>query len=476
LPPAETFLKKGSTPNRKKACPCQGVAGGFDADGHGKSCSSIKGVLMMRCFRLVITVVLTVAAGATADLASVRQLVEQRQYAEALPLLRLQFNAEPADPEVNFLFGQALFATGDYEAAVMAFERVLMQQPQNSRARLELGQSYLRLGVLNLAQSYFTEVLATNPPPAVRQNIEMLLTEIRKAQRQHFFSGALALGVHWDSNVNVAPVTSTITLPILPNAPLSLASEVEDSMLSLTLSLQHLYRQHGTDWAWKSNLLNYNAFYAREHGHDINYLSLSSGLLLDRAASSTELAAVYEYMDKGYEHHLSAPGLQFSYIKRLHPQLYASFGSKMLYKKYQQAPQRDALMLNANAGVIAMLAGCRLTLRLDYERENVRGSSITADEESYKKLAGSIQLDRQLSVRFGVYGRYRYEQRDYDGIYSAFNDWRVDRVSQYMLGGNWRLSDSLSLDLSHTLTESGSNLALYQYRRQVTALTAAWRF
>ena len=91
---------------------------------------------------------------------------------------------EPANLDLSFRFAEVATATGDYEAAIGALERMLFYNPALPRVRLELGILYFRLGSYEMARSYLKGALAgSDAPPEVRARVEPFLFEIDRPPR-----------------------------------------------------------------------------------------------------------------------------------------------------------------------------------------------------------------------------------------------------------------------------------------------------
>ncbi len=88
------------------------------------------------------------------------------------------FKENPDDINLNFQLGMAAVNIKDYEAAVMAFERVLIASPNAVQAKIEIAKAFYRLGSVETAREYFTEALEADIPQQVRANIEKFLAAI----------------------------------------------------------------------------------------------------------------------------------------------------------------------------------------------------------------------------------------------------------------------------------------------------------
>ncbi|MDA8136157.1 MAG: tetratricopeptide repeat protein, partial [Desulfobacteraceae bacterium] len=115
------------------------------------------------------------------------------------------FEHEPENLDLNFYLGRAAFETGQYEMAIMAFERILISSPRENRVKLEMARAFQKLGANNTAIQYCLEVLASNPPEAVKNNIQSFLAHIKKTEQTHFLNGQLSAGIDWNNNIWASP-------------------------------------------------------------------------------------------------------------------------------------------------------------------------------------------------------------------------------------------------------------------------------
>lgn len=114
--------------------------------------------------------------------------------------------ANPGDLDVTLRYAQVSVQLGDFETAVMAYERLLMIDPNLPRIRYELGFLYYRLGSLDLARTYLQRALAAGDMPAdVRSGAQALLAEIGQQTKTSSFAGSLTLGFRYQTNANSGP-------------------------------------------------------------------------------------------------------------------------------------------------------------------------------------------------------------------------------------------------------------------------------
>jgi tetratricopeptide (TPR) repeat protein len=153
------------------------------------------------------------ALSAPAD--DVKALFERGQARQAWELGR-KTPGELGKPAFDYFFGLAAIDAGEPTDGVLALERYLLNNPGSVVARLELGRGYFMLGDTARAREMFDEVLRLNPPVEVRGRIERMLAAIREKESafKTSFSGFFEGTYGHDSNANSGIGQDSITLPL----------------------------------------------------------------------------------------------------------------------------------------------------------------------------------------------------------------------------------------------------------------------
>lgn len=102
--------------------------------------------------------------------------------AAAFALLSAEEDEWAGSPQFDYLLGLAAIDSGNFDHAVLALQRLLLQDPNSAAARIELGRAYYGLGDMALAQQEFEQLQALNPPPLAQQIIADYLERIRAAE------------------------------------------------------------------------------------------------------------------------------------------------------------------------------------------------------------------------------------------------------------------------------------------------------
>ncbi|MCK5232091.1 MAG: tetratricopeptide repeat protein [Desulfobulbaceae bacterium] len=422
----------------------------------------------------------TIYAGASpeTDFSLGRRLFADGQYKEALSHFIKAFRDDPANPEINFYLGRSAFETGDFETAVMAFDRVLIMDPEAVRIKLEIARSYMELGSFQAAGQLFKEVLETDPPANVRSNIEQFLAIIAASQKRHFFSGTLTLTYGYDDNVKVSPIdrlVETVIGDVLLEE--DTGTPQSDYVLSNIVMLNHAYRFLDTPYSLVTSVTNYNSFYGKEHGYDVNYFRLSSGFSWKGLTTVWSNSLFLNHLDLGYDRYLGSNGFESRLSLALSRYLSVMFDAKIENRAFFQTQQKDALNIRVGLTPVLSLGPNRFTASFSQEYENA-----DADYYKYDRVSAMIRYDRVLPRDFSIFFSYRFQETNYDGRESLFDRTRGDDTHELSAGISkvlWKSSNGrkkITAQVGHTYTDSDSSIPLYTYRKNVTSTALAYSF
>ena len=192
------------------------------------------------------------------------------------------FEAMFEDPDnLELMFGHALVSVelGDYEAAISTLERMLIFNPALSRAKVELGAAYFRLGAYENARYYFEDVLETSdPPPEVVGRVNRFLDEIQRRTAKSGFAGAASVGLTFSTNANLGPSDPDV---LLGGGPAVLQDEFlsdDDIGVRAALNGTHYYDLDQPDGdVWRTDVSAITIHYLEESRGDIDSLAFRTG-------------------------------------------------------------------------------------------------------------------------------------------------------------------------------------------------------
>lgn len=186
------------------------------------------GAAMNKITAIGLGLVLSQASLASADLDKLQSLFNSGQSLQAYEYGNNIQSQYEGDPRFDYYFGAAAIDAGNASQGVFALERVLIDDPSNNAARLELARGYFTLEEYARSRQEFEAVLENNPPPAVKSKIEQYIDAIRLRESRYTTTSQFYFrsGIGTDSNVNAAPSDTAINFPgfTLANFSLNLPS------------------------------------------------------------------------------------------------------------------------------------------------------------------------------------------------------------------------------------------------------------
>lgn len=167
------------------------------------------------------------------DFEAIEAMIKRGEVVQAYGLLDPHEYNYAGDADFDYLFGIAALETGHPERSRVALERLLLNNPELTGARLTLGRAYAALGDKVRARSQFQLVLAANPPQATRDLVAGYLAAldaetapVPTTRAAAFVEGSIGR----DSNINLATTADQVFVPLfgvnfsLPPASVALGS------------------------------------------------------------------------------------------------------------------------------------------------------------------------------------------------------------------------------------------------------------
>ncbi len=398
------------------------------------------------------------------------------RHGEADRILTTLLRDNPGDLKVNFLLGQVSLARGKTSHAAFAFERVLSLQPGNQRARLELARAYYLMGQYTQAQLLFQEVMASDPPPEVRKNIDAFLAAIKRAEQKWLVSGQVNISVFYDDNVNYGPADEEIdtllgTLLVAPPA-----QEADTVGLALSGGANMIYDSGMRDaWQLISGASGYKSWLSDETDQEILFGRASAGAQFVDAETLVRLEGVFDHLNYGGESLLNTYGAAFRWHQTIDKAWLSECSGKLEQRDYTDNEERDALYGEA-----------RFTAHRLLEKQRYRVHATAgvfredADIDGFSNQGWLAELGAEASLPFSVtaYASANFRVTDYDEILLASlqGSPREDEQWQVALGLQKKLTPRSGMDLNVRHVNNDSNFGLYAYDRNVVTLSTYVNF
>jgi hypothetical protein len=436
--------------------------------------------------RWISAALLTVAlAGASAavgaqppELERAQALIREGQAEEAWRLLSPLEKQYAGQPDFDLALAMAATDSGRPNLATFALERVVVMQPGNVAARLELVRAFYALRDYERAERELQFILDADPPPEIRA----LAAQYRQKMRDRpaaallvaGWSGYAEAGIGHDSNANAATAQGSIFVP-------SLGSELlvdptflreRDSFAALGAGLEYAHPLSGSLAASLGAELQLRS-YAELDRVDSRAADLRLGLHQRLDARDT---VQYSLRHNDYElDHASYRRMQSAAVewRRLFgDRARLGIGAQGYRIRYRQADVAasgsDIAALAATTAYVfdpasrtVGLAGIYLGL------DNAVAGRADGDRRIYGATAG---LRRNLAPGIEGYANLAFLYSRYQDTNPDFGIRRRDRQVDLSLGASWQLADGWFLRPQISRTRNASNIAVHDYGRTEASL------
>ena len=364
------------------------------------------------------------------------------------------------------------------DVAIAAFRALLVADPGDVRARLELARAFFLKGEDRLARRHFETVLAGDIPEAAAANVQRFLAAIRGRKRWHV---RFNLGLAPDSNIGASSGERTIMLDTPwwlrgPNCagtrcPFRLNDPArEESGVGLSVRVGGEY-QHPLSRAWR---MRAGGDLSRRDYRGVRFdgLTLSGHVgprwLIDAHTEASLLLGVRRHRSGGkWQYREVGPRLEAQ--RRLNRQVTAHGGLSWSERRHVRSKLQDGPIKNLHAGLSLFTTP---TLRLDLtgglsrERPDAERARRNRNKGRWASLGASWALGRGFSVS----GSATLRRTDFDGPqppYTARNRKREDKTRTLRLSAYnraltfWGFSPRLSV----VRETRESNAQLHHYER-----------
>lgn len=436
--------------------------------------------------RALLPLLLLVSASAMADsVPELRALVDAND-AVAWEMAQRMEPEHAGDAEFDFWYGLAAKAAGNKQQAVFAFERVVLSQPNNARAKLELADAYAAYGNTREAKRLFNEVLATTPPEPVQQRIRTYLGALESAGRsnQTRVSSYLTLSGGYDSNVNSSPSLSDHDIGPLTFTLGSSSLETDTGFVDALAGVDVVnpVNQRTLRFLSASVQRRDNNEIFSGGNFDYSQATLTGGWMLKRGTANWRLPVTVQGLWAesasgpatviNDDRYLFTAGAEYS--KPLSSRTALTWFGQAGAMHYPSEEPRNAKIIFVGGAYIWQAASAPLRLTTI-----ARIGTEPAEQEFNGRDYVALRLNARwiLSPTKSVYGALGVQQSVYQEDHPVLLFAREETLADASLGWQWQVDTAwnLNLDLSFADNNSTDN-TLYDFNRSQVKLGSTWRF
>lgn len=426
-----------------------------------------------------VAAMLFVAAGMMGNVPeTMQQLVAAQQYQQAYEYAQQWRDDYEGVPEYDLYYGVAALELGYLPEAAMALERVLMLQPNNHRARLELGRVFFLMRDYSAAEQAFSDVLAANPPIPVQKRIQVFRDAIAARQKARRVASSLMVEMNagYSTNINSATSAATTTdIAIFQGVPLELVdsdrktdSPYLDSKLTFNVSRPINERRVQYLTLGYQNISN-----EEEDDFNIDIFNIGVGYLANIGNSQVRFPLSYQGVSIDNEFTQSFVSFGFDSITPMDKHNdwinFAILGAKRFNDDHER--DTDLGMLGTGWGHLLKHTPLKLVGSIYIGEDHAR------KQESQGNTFGGVRgaLDYRLNLNHSFYANALYQESRYHDK-GIFVELRKDNTMQGILGWRWRLNKQATVQGELSYTDNESSLTLYSYDRFKSQLGFVYLF
>ena len=423
----------------------------------------------------------TVHADALTDEAE--RLINERQSQQAYELLIKQLLNRSGTVDYDLLLGIAALNSGHPTEAVFAFERVLDVDPDNSRARAELGRAYFEMGENAAAREEFNNVNRQEIPETIGSTIDEYLAELdaRLATTKKRFTAFAEVALGYDSNVNSATDSSTIAIPAIGNLSFTLddsSQELDSGFIEGGFGAAFSMPWAGTDNLGVFGSANFHEKYSWDET-DFRTRSADAqlGLSYTREKNQYRISILGQHFGLDKASYRNLGGGRLAWLHTWNDRTIISSYAQWAVERYLTVGVRDVNSYSGGIGVIHLMnrtgtpvISATIFGGTDDEVDNSR--SDVGRNYIGVRMSGEYNYNEKTKL----FGNFTYQFSDYGSVDPLFREEREDNFIflragvEYAVGKNWYVKPEVQYLLSD------STIPINDYNRWQLMATARYNF
>lgn len=401
-------------------------------------------------------------------------LLDKGQFQQAFDLLVPQETKRAGDPDFDTVMGIAANDTQQYTRAIFALERVLLTQPENSRARAELGRALFAVGDNAGARRVLLETKRDNIPAQVSATIDQFLQAIDRNEAEARSSAKFyvesSLGT--DSNVNSGPSNGNVAVPAFGGAvftlnPANAANKDTFATLGAGLSARHVLDPR---WSLLANATINQRWHADKTA--VDNFQLDGNLGTSYRYNKHELVAVVQ----ASTYYVNAArardqlGVVGEWTYRLNGEMQVTSYAQLSQLSYPGQSVRDAnRTVLGTSYAQGFSSGLTAFGGIYIGTEKQKNSALP--HLGHKLMGVRAGAQQRLNENVSAFSGISFENRKFGGTDPLFLVTRQDDQFNLNAGLNWVPAKTWRVTPQVSYTKVKSNIAISDFDRTVLSVS-----
>lgn len=405
-----------------------------------------------------------------AEFDAAKKQYDLKNFAASYQAFEKLFNKAPTSWVVNFYMGSAALEMKDYDAAMAAFDRVLMLNPNHTLTRLEMARLYYETGQFEMANNELDIALKSDMPDAVRQNVMALKSKMAHEDKRFNQSATLVLGINHDSNANNDIGRGVFSLPGFNGIELDGNSKESDVGFSQTFvyNLGYDFGERG-GWVNNSQFIAYNKSNREFDDNNVQVIGLNSSFVYVADKYRIGLPFGVENVRVGGDAYSLNTFIGANYSRLLTPTQNLAVAYTLKHLDYSSFANRP----DANSNILS------LAYRQALPKWNMNFGATLSSE--FRRKAGGAGIDlygfNEKGIRLDatkvvnsfmrLNAVVSYSRADYMDENWLFKSTREDKIKRADLSTTFIVHKKAAVNLGFSRTVNSSNQAVYNYDKNL---------
>jgi len=393
---------------------------------------------------------------------------KNKEYEKALQSF-LAIAEQTQNSGIDFYIGRSYYELGNYEQALAAYDRFLINNPNHKRVQLEIAQTYMMLGLHKQAKAIFETFLKDKDvPQSVKDNIQKRLVLIENSSK-HSYTLTLLAAIGYDSNIdNTTNHNSySVYIPAFDtNFNISPSKKRDSFTYEGGIQLNHLYNVD-TNLALKTNASAYYQEYERDSNKKTSVVSLNSAPIFHIGSSQLMFNVGYDhvwYQSRNYLDALSfTPKLSTKLEDNWLYEIFLKLTKKDFYDRYDDRDSMQYELSNKFVHATNSLGVFGFQAILGQEQRDKSLRTDVSKDYSIIRVTNTYAITKSLDLGTNItYSQTKYKHRDRN-----FLSKRDDERYNFGLNLGYRFNKETTFGISYNHIKQDSNHAPFDYDKNV---------
>ncbi|PHR70810.1 MAG: hypothetical protein COA66_11230 [Arcobacter sp.] len=393
---------------------------------------------------------------------------KNKNYQKSYDLFNILFKKNLDNPEINFHLGRSAYELKKYNIAIIAYQRVLFQKPNNIRVKFEFARSLLLYKSYIEAQRLFTEIKNNkNTPVLLKKAALTYLEKLESRNSKHHFDGLILVGLNNDSNFENTAEPHTYGSLTYSDSAQKASSHLEVAILNYKYTISDSLTSKNTFL-----LLNKAMFNDKHKSKNLKLFKFTPTLI--KKHSSKNSSEYSFFVDSFYEENINTIKSSGLNVKFNH--LYNSKNRLSTFLKYQKRNYQISTDQDKNTKTYELSS----SLSNLYSKQiiNTYTASIIKENKekgqrsdiSNKSYAFTFQNKYIYNNSFNVKTFLSYKKTKYKDITAGYNVRKKNTLLGLGLSATYAISPKLIFQANVNYNKQNSNVLSNVYNKNTFAI------